>query len=312
MKHIFIINPNAGHGKALDEIKGKLEAIGALESSEIHLTAGPGEATEFVKARAAEEPNETLRFYACGGDGTINEVASGVAECPNAELSCYPCGSGNDYVKIYGGKEAFMDMKALMEAEAQPIDLMKVCGRYCVNVCNFGFDTVVARTASDALRNGMAAEKAYKYAVNKALAVAMDNEGKIWADGKLLNESGRFLLCTVACGQYVGGSFKCAPRSENNDGLMEVCMFHTLSKVNLFAKLRFLTVKGPYEKGEHLDSKRCQKVLEYARAKSVTVKAPEGFAISVDGEIVETNDFTIEILPSAIKFAAPVKVPAMV
>ena len=134
MKHIFVINPAAGPKSSEEFVKNQLEAIGALDISEIYVTKGPKDATNFVRTRCAESPDEQLRFYACGGDGTLCEVVAGVVGFDNAEMTCYPCGSGNDYVKYYGGKDVFLDLKSLINSEATPVDLMKVCGRYSINI----------------------------------------------------------------------------------------------------------------------------------------------------------------------------------
>ena len=59
----------------------------------------------------------------------------------------------------------------------------------------------------------------------------------------------------------------------------------------------------PYTNGEHLDCGKFDDIIEYRRAKKVEVEAPEGFAYSLDGEIVSEPRFTIEILPGALSFA---------
>ena len=76
MRHIFIYNPAAGQG----DTRTVLEAsVAQREGCEFYVTRGPRDATAYIKKRIAAEPGEQLCFVACGGDGTINEVASGVA-----------------------------------------------------------------------------------------------------------------------------------------------------------------------------------------------------------------------------------------
>ena len=62
------------------------------------------DAINFVKRRCSENEEDTV-FVACGGDGTLNAIVNGAIGFNNALVTCYPCGSGNDFVKIYGGKE---------------------------------------------------------------------------------------------------------------------------------------------------------------------------------------------------------------
>lgn len=301
MKHIFVVNPNAGPVSAVEEIKKKIEDAGVSDICEIYETKATGDATLFVKRTCEENPKEKFRFYACGGDGTINEVAAGVYGNENAELSCYPCGSGNDYVKYYGGKDVFMNIKDLIEAEAAPIDLMRVCGRICVNVCNFGFDSVVASTMIKVKRKKIiGGKRAYTTGVVAGIFKGRFNKCKVVADGVELNPKGKMLLCTVANGQYVGGAFKCAPLSVNNDGLLDVSVITPISL------MRFLKLLPIYTLGEHMDHPLIKKHLHYCRAKKIEVFAKkEMFAVCIDGEMENSKHFIIEILPNAIKFAAP-------
>ena len=140
VKHIFLFNPAAGQG----DTQAALEAaLSQREDCEFYVTRGPRDATVYIQKRLAETPDERLCFVSCGGDGTINEVVSGVAGHENACFTVYPCGSGNDFVKIFGGTDRFLDLDALLAAEPAPIDVLKVDDRWCINVFSFGFDTGV-------------------------------------------------------------------------------------------------------------------------------------------------------------------------
>lgn len=298
MKHIFIVNPAAGQTDADSTVRTYLHTRQDIDW-EIYRTKGPTDATAFVRRWGEEHPGEAVRFYACGGDGTLNEVSSGAVGNPDASVTVYPCGSGNDFVKYYGGKEVFLDIGALIDAPDSSIDLMRVGDRYAINVTNFGFDTCVAKTMIRVKRKKIiGGSHAYITGVVAGLLSAMNNKCTVYADGEALN-NGRMLLCTVANGSYVGGSFKCAPRSKNDDGLLEVCLFRPLNH------FQFVGLLGDYTAGRHLDVPKFQKYLQYRRAKRVDVEAPEGFAYSLDGEIVYQNRFTIEIAAGALRFAVP-------
>ncbi|MBP3923386.1 MAG: YegS/Rv2252/BmrU family lipid kinase [Ruminiclostridium sp.] len=298
MKTYFIVNPASGKKNSLAEITEKLK--GCELPYEIYSTKGKGDATEFVKKICSSNPDEPIRFCACGGDGTLNEVVNGAVHSDNAEVACYPCGSGNDYVKYYGGKDRFMDIKSLMTAPAKAIDLIKVGDRYSINVVNFGFDTEVCVTMEKVKSKPViGGGNAYTTGVVKALLTAMKTKGNVYADGELLNEKNRFLLCTVANGKYIGGRFCCAPRSLNDDGLLEVCLAKKISR------LTFIKLVGVYEKGKHLDDKRFSDILQYRRCKKVEIKAEKGFAITLDGEVIPGEEFICEIAPKKLKFAVP-------
>jgi len=299
MKHIFVVNPAAGKANPAAEIKRALEELPTQVDWEIYLTRERGDATAFVREYCRTH-TDRVRFYACGGDGTLNEVASGVVGHPQASLGCYPSGSGNDFVKYYGGKDAFLDVRALIEADEEAIDIMRVGDRYAINATHFGFDSCVAQIMMKVRRKKLIGGKnAYTTGVVVGLFKAMKNACRVFVDGELLNPKGTILLCTVANGQYVGGSFRCAPRSLDNDGLLEVCLVHPVSHFT------FLSLIDDYKKGLHLDNSRFEKYITYRRGKSITVEAPEGFIYSLDGELLQSPRFTVEVLPRAIRFAVP-------
>ena len=301
MRHIFVYNPAAGQNSkaAIEALQEKMKEYDGKLDYEFYYTKAPRDAADFIKQRCAAEPDEQLRFYACGGDGTVNEVLHGVVDQPNASMTVYPCGSGNDFVKYYGGSEAFLDVDALLAAEETAIDAMRIDDRYSLNVTNFGFDTIVAKTMIEVKHKKIiGGKRAYVTGIVKALMTAMKNKCTVYVDGERLNEE-KILLCTVANGKYVGGAFCCAPRSDNTDGLLDVCLVTPISR---FTFIKLLT---PYKAGKHLDDPKFAKYITYRRGKSVRVVAPEGFAFSLDGEIVYKNDFTIEICPAAVRFAVP-------
>ena len=60
-----------------------------------------------------------------------------------------------------------------------------------------------------------------------------------------------------------------------------------------------------YSQGTHLDDPKLQDIMIYRQAKKVDVEAPEGFAYSLDGEIIYENRFTVEVVSDAINLAVP-------
>lgn len=300
MKYIFIINPAAGKINFFQTIEDELkrEFQGKLDY-ELYQTQAPGDATAYIReyCRVHSEP---VRFYACGGDGTLNEVVNGAIGFEQASVGCYPCGSGNDFVKYYGGKKQFLNLQAQLDAKEEEIDLIRVGNKYAINAAHFGFDSCVAKTVMNVRRKRLIGGKnAYTTGVVTGLIKAMRNKCRVTVDGTLLNPKGVILLCTVANGQYVGGSFRCAPRSVNRDGLLEVCLVHPVSH------LKFMNLIKYYTEGTHLENPKFDKILEYCRGRRIEVEAPEGFVYSFDGELVTQNRFAIEVAPRAIRFAVP-------
>ena len=88
---------------------------------------------------------EPVRFYACGGDGTLNEVFSGAYRYPDAQVACVPLGSGNDFVKNFGTAEEFLDLEDNIAGIAVPVDLMQVGeSQISAAICSVGLDAAVA------------------------------------------------------------------------------------------------------------------------------------------------------------------------
>ncbi len=295
MKHIFVVNPAAGSGAVPRIVR---ERVGGRADCEIYETRGKRDATEFVRSRCAKSPEEDLCFVACGGDGTVNEVASGVALHPKAAMTVFPLGSGNDFVKAFGGAERFRDVEALLKAVPRPIDILKVGDRWAVNAFHFGLDAAVAKTMIDVKPKPLIGGKnAYPTGVAKALLFNMRTWCRMEVDGEAFHE-GNMLLCTVANGQYVGGSYRCAPRSLPDDGLAEVCLVKPVSR------LRFLRLMNAYKEGSHLEDPRFQGVVFYRRGRTIDVSGKPGFMVSLDGEIVEGESFRVEVIPGGLMFAA--------
>jgi diacylglycerol kinase (ATP) len=301
VKHIFVINPAAGNKNSATALSEKLNTISGIDKT-VHVSTAPKEIVSYVRDYCENHPGEEMRFYACGGDGTLNEVLNGMIGYGNASLTSYPCGTGNDYVKYYGGADRFLDIAALVHARDEKVDVMRVNDIMCsINVVDFGFDYIVAdnimRIKRKPLRGG---KVAYAQGVLIGFMSNIVNKGKITVDGEVINPDGKLLLCTVANGTYVGSMFKCAPRSINNDGLMEVSMIKPISRRKMLGMI------PKYIKGEHLSDPACQDLVEYRRARKITVEADEPIGMSLDGEGIQAEKFEIENLQKAVKFAVPV------
>ena len=109
MIHLFIINPAAGSRDRTEQYRKNITRICSERGLDyrIAVSSAPGECARLT--REAALTGEEYRVYACGGDGTLNEVAAGAAGYPNVAVTCYRGGSGNDFVKIFGDADALDD-----------------------------------------------------------------------------------------------------------------------------------------------------------------------------------------------------------
>ncbi|MGI6607833.1 MAG: diacylglycerol/lipid kinase family protein [Erysipelotrichaceae bacterium] len=296
MKYVFIVNPAAGKENSEKELLNFLKEKKDFDF-DVYYTKSQRDATYFIKQYRKENPKGKICFVACGGDGTVNEVINGVYGLDDVSFGIWPCGSGNDYVKYYGGAEKFLNLGNLLNGEEMKVDVMTVAGRHSVNVVNFGFDCAVVRTM-EKVKNWpiLSGKHAYTVGVIGAVFTGRKNYARIVVDGELLNPDGEYLLCTIANGSYVGGSYNCAPRSVVNDGLMEVCM------AKCMPLLRFVSLVGKYQKGLHLDDEKISDVIKYRQAKKVEIISDEEMDLCLDGEIIVGKHFVIENEPEAIFF----------
>ena len=305
MKHLIVVNGAAGSFDATFESK----IVSAFEGLdyEIYKTTGPRSVIPFLKEYLKKE-KDTVRVYACGGDGTVHEVVNAVVGADNAEVAILAMGTGNDFVKIYGGKEKFQDFLPLINGKARPIDVSELTGEgvdgplYSVNVINFGFDAIVGAMGNYYKEHGLPegtkeGTNPYDYALkHDAMKHGRFNDIEVYADGEKLNEK-QILLATLAQGQYVGGQFRCAPKSNNEDGLIDVCVLKTMTFLGLGM------IIGTYTKGGHLDKPR--KKIVYRQAKEIKMNGPKDFDVCVDGEMIKGNNFVVKVLPGAVKLVIP-------
>ena len=117
MKHLFIINPAAGSRDRTEVYSRQIhEVCGAKGLDyEVRVSAGPGDCARLAKEAA--QTGEEYRIYACGGDGTLNEVVAGAAGFSNAAVTVFSGGSGNDFVKLFDDPKAFYDLERLVDHE---------------------------------------------------------------------------------------------------------------------------------------------------------------------------------------------------
>ena len=206
MKHVFIINPNAGKRDQTARIyhmADRLRDCHGLECA-CMLTDRPGGAVEM--ARKLAETGGELRFYACGGDGTAHEVAGGIAGYANAAMTVIPTGTGNDFLKNFGrDAEKFADAENLWNGEVFPLDLIDCNGRLCLTIACNGIDARVADSVHQysglPLLSGRGSYLAAVAA--NVLLRPVGSRWTVWLDGERLE--GEFLLVSMCNGRYYGG-----------------------------------------------------------------------------------------------------------
>ena len=147
MEQVFFINPVAGKRDASAELVPRIQAAARqlqLPQPQIVVTQYAGQAREAARRYAAS--GTPVALYACGGDGTLNELVQGAAGSANVAVGCVPCGSGNDYVRNFGaaGQAPFLDFAAQLQAQPCRVDLLQTSLGIGIDICAAGLDAQVA------------------------------------------------------------------------------------------------------------------------------------------------------------------------
>lgn len=304
MKHIFIINPAAGRGKSLakleEDIIDAFTKSGKEKEYEIYYSVSVGDAERYVRERCAVETTEPMRFYACGGDGTVNEVFGGTVGADNAQVAVIPIGTGNDFIKNFGTSDSFMDISAQIEGDVTLIDGIRVNDRYAVNFVNMGFDCAVVESVQKIKRSPMISSGlAYIAGVAIEFVKMPGTRLKSFViDGKKI-EKDELLLCAFANGGFYGGGFHSAPLAMTDDGIIDLCF------VNRVSRFQFLTMISKYKNGTYIDSKRIMKYAEYHKCKSASIDFDGEQSLCIDGEITKMSRLEIEICPKIFRLSLP-------
>ena len=142
MRHLFIINPAAGRPESTARLETLLSRLSFPH--EVAYTREAGDAQRL--AATAARTGGPVRIYACGGDGTLNEVVNGAAGFDNAAVTCVPKGTGNDCLKLFGPRfrELFYDLEALAAGPQRAFDLMDCNGKLGLDVVCAGVDARIA------------------------------------------------------------------------------------------------------------------------------------------------------------------------
>lgn len=307
-KHLFILNPAAGRKDITEKLKKIIEKIGISEKYDIFVTDSKGAAEEEACRYLSESDDVFTNVYACGGDGTLSEVANGIYRSgnKNCALGIVPVGSGNDFVKSFDiPADKFRDIKSLVEGEVAEIDALLAhdsngLKRISLNIISAGFDAAVAKGQQAFKKipfvNG---SMAYNMSLVKSLFSGLKNYFTVLADGERFGRTGDgpYLFTIAANGRYYGGGFKASPYSDLNDGLLDLIRIDTVSRP------KFIGLVGKFRKGEYIEGN--EDIVNYKQCKKMQIISEKLIDLNLDGEIVPMKNPIVEIIPKAMKLILP-------
>ena len=295
MKHLFIINPAAGKYDKTGEFTQKIREICDAKglNYEILVSRAPGDCTAIAQAAAVS--GEELRIYACGGDGTLNEVANGAAGFENAAITHFPGGSGNDFIKLFSEPEAFCSLERLLDAETAEFDLIRCGDHYGINICSVGFDARIGTSVSKYKRLPLVTGSgAYILSTVVNLIKGIHRHYVVEIDGQTFD--GRYTMICVANGRWYGGGFYPVPNAEPDDGSLDVLLVRDVSR---FAVPKLI---GKYKKGLYAE---LPEYIQYYKGKKVRILCDKTSEINLDGELLMAKEAIFEIQPRHVRFFYP-------
>jgi diacylglycerol kinase family enzyme len=306
MRHIFIINP-----KSFRKVS-EMEAVTAgirdfFESREdcfIYISQFPRDAIGVIRERAKDIPGEEkFRVYAVGGDGILFDCLNGIVGLPNAELASVPYGRSNDFIRSFGEGRAdlFRDIALQAAAPAIPTDLIYYGNNYALNVCTIGMESVAVIKMAEINKKHRRIlawfPGLYDFMFFLGGVIGIFDQQLIFQryqitiDGK--DYSGNYAAINISNGPCYGGDKSAVPTAVPDDGLLDVCLFKSMSSLKLFSVV-----------SSYLQGKVNPKYRTLLRARKIDIRSEMPLLIEMDGEVLFDTSITVEVAAGAIRFAA--------
>ena len=294
MRHLFIINPAAGKPESTARLEERIRRLSVPH--EVCYTGGEGDAQTI--ARQAAQTGEPVRIWACGGDGTLNEVVNGAAGFANAAITCVPKGTGNDFLKVFGPhyRSLFYDLEAMAFGPQTAFDLMDCNGKLGLDVVCGGVDARIAagvhRYKDLPFLSGKGAyilsllENIFFKGICRPMEVRM---------GPVHYRGPAAIVC-VCNGRYYGGGFMPVAEAMPDDGVLDMLL---VGKVDL---ITFIRLVGQYAKGRY---KNYPQLIRDFHGLEITWSSEEPLVAVVDGEVMESRSFTVRLSERKINFFYP-------
>jgi diacylglycerol kinase (ATP) len=264
----------------------------------------PGQLTELA-AEAAGDGAKLL--VVVGGDGSVNEVANGIAGLPDVELAVIARGTGWDFVRTYDiPREVAAAVEVALNGRTREIDLGRAHFRrwdgseaesIFANIASAGMSGAIAQRANETTK-ALGGKVSYAWATFAVFARWKPSEVQVTVGDEV--RTGRMHDVVVANGRYFGGGMMMCPEAEPDDGLFDVLLIGDLTKRDLI-----VTLPKTY-KGRHLPHPKA----ELLRGATVAVEAPEPLPIELDGEQPGTTPVRFDVVPKALRLRVPASRPS--
>lgn len=290
----IIYNPTSGREifrKHLPEVLEKLEIAGYETSC--HATTGAGDAKD-AAAKAVEREFDVV--VAVGGDGTLNEVVSGISPFEKRpKLGLIPMGTTNDFARaLHIPRKIEEAVEVILKGDTIPVDVGLLNGeRYFINIAAGGRITELTYEVPSKMKTVLGQLAYYLKGIEMLPSIKATNM-KFDMDGEIFEGEVMAFLCALT--NSVGGFEKIAPDSSINDGCFTMMILKKCSLAD-FAKVLTLALRG-----EHLSDPN----VIYRKASVVKLTSDEEVLINLDGELGGKAPATFQNLKQHIEVFVPI------
>ncbi len=285
----------------LADVMGALEAHGLQVHSELTRDLDHARELALLAARAGET------VVCLSGDGMVGTVADALREVPAALLGVLPGGRGNDLARVLGIPADPVEACATIAAGfSRKLDLGEVDGKAFVGIASVGFDSEANRIANEA--PAWLGGLVYAYGALRALLVWRPARFEIELtlpdashSGRAVNPPGErhsFAGYTVgACNSKTyGGGMRVAPDALLDDGLLDVMVLESVSKLKFLTKILPKVFNGTHVR---------EPSVRAFRAQEVSISADRPFTMYADGDPIGELPLRVRALAGAVRVLVP-------
>ncbi|MEO6742685.1 MAG: diacylglycerol kinase family protein [Chthoniobacteraceae bacterium] len=260
---VIIFNPKARSEKSRD-LADVLREL--APEAELRMTESPGCARQL----AAEAAREGFRIVvAAGGDGTVNEVANGLAGSESA-LGVLPIGTMNVFSKEHDLPDKMEDAWSVIRAgNLREIDLLAANDKHFIQLAGVGLDAQVVKETTWESKKNLGP---LSYLISAAQIAARTPPKLIIEAGGRVSE-GSFVL--IGNGRYYGAKIVLFPKARVDDGMLDVLIFKNIGYLDIAKYLAGVLI------GRHTGMDG----VEYFQVAEATVRSEQEVPVEVDGEL---------------------------
>ena len=280
---ILFANPTSGRGKGakvLSIIENFLRVSNEIFSS---IATKSLEQSLLLLAESIKDYPHA-KIIVIGGDGMVHAAINNARENP---IGLIPAGTGNDFARALGLPldDPIGNIKRVLSAEVEEVDLGKVGDEYFAAICSTGFDSIVNERANKL--KWPKGKMKYNIAMLLELPKFKPRNYEIVIDGKVIQTAA--MLIAVANGLSYGGGMKVCPTAEIHDGLLDVMILTPVSK------FEFVRIFPSVFKGLHVT----HPAVTIHQGRTVHISADA--VAYADGERIGTLPIDVSISPNQLR-----------